>query len=201
MDIDAYGGMPGEVQVYRGDKPPTITWPNQIPQHMMQVPETLLQKTARYVGWTPERQGQAGQGNISPELFDAALFQSQSLLRMKARMLSEMYTRLASLTFHLMCRFKTSEDKMRPARGKETEAPVWSPLPDGAEADLEVDETSIDALSAAQMKNLVVALGKTGQVPNEFVLETLGVPHAKEMAEAATHQQELAALAKLKKPR
>jgi hypothetical protein len=203
IDIDAYGGMPGEVQVYRGDKPPTQTWPTALPQHMMQVPETLLQKTARYVGWTPERQGQAGGGNISPELFDAALFQSQSLLRMKARMLSETYSRLATMAFYLMVRFKTIKDEMRPARGEEKEKQVctWTPVPEGAECDIELDETSIDALSGAQMKNLVVALGKQGMVPNQFVLETLNVPHAKEMAEAATRQQELAALAKLKRPR
>lgn len=201
IDIDAYGGLPGEVQVYRGEKPPTITWPNNIPQHMTQIPELLLQKVARYVGWTPERQGQAGQGNISPDLYDAALFQSQSLLRMKARMLSETYHRLAALTFHMMVKFKTLPDRMRPPRGDDKEAITWSPIPDGAEVDMELDETSIDALSAQMMKNLVLALAKTGMVPNQFVLETLGIPNAEEMAGAATRQQELAALSKLKRPR
>jgi hypothetical protein len=119
---------------------------------------------------------------------------------MKARMLSETYHRLTSMAFYMMVRFKTLEDRMRPPR-KAEEATMWSPVPEGAEVDMELDETSIDALSSAQMRNLVVALGKMGLVPNKFVLETLGVPNGEEMADAATHQQELAALAKLRRPR
>jgi hypothetical protein len=201
IDIDAYGGLPGEVLVYRGEKTPEIKWPNAIPQHMTQIPEILIQKVARYVGWTPERQGQAGQGNISPELFDAALFQSQSLLRMKARLLSETYHRLTALVFAMMVKFKTIEDRMRPPRGKDSEAVSWSPVPQNAEVDMELDETSIDALSSAQLRNLVVALGKLQLVPSRFVLETLNIPNAEEISEQATRQAELSALARLKKPR
>jgi hypothetical protein len=201
IDIDAYGGLPGEVQVYRGDKPPTITWPNQIPQHMTQIPELLLQKTARYVGWNPERQGQSGGGNISPELFDAAVFQGQSLLRMKARMLSETYSRLTSMAFYMMVRFKTIEDRMRPPRGDDKQSTTWSPVPEGAEVEMELDETSVDAMSASMMKNLVMALAKTGQIPTDFLFQTLGLPNADELAEKGMRQMELAAMAKLKKPR
>jgi hypothetical protein len=201
IDIDAYGGIPGEVQVYRGDRAPSITWPTPIPQHMTQVPEILLQKVARYVGWTPERQGQASSGNISPELFDAAVFQSQSLLRMKARLLAESYQRLTQMAFYMMVRFKRLQDILRPPRGEKIPAAVWKPLPEDAELEMELDETSIDTMSAAMMKNLVVALGKSGQVPNRFVLETLGVPNADQIADEATRAQELAAIAKLKRPR
>jgi hypothetical protein len=200
IDIDAYGGLPGEVQGYRGDKPPTITWPPPIPNHMMQIPEVLLQKVARYVGWTPERQGQAGQGNISPELFDAAVFQSQSLLRMKARMLAEAYQRLCQMAFYMMVRFKRLADNLRPAIDGKSRA-LWTPLPPDAEVDLVLDETSIDTVSATMMKNLVVALGRLGQVPSKFVLQTLGVPNAEQIADEATKQQELAALARLRRPR
>jgi hypothetical protein len=201
IDIDAYGGIPGEVQVYRGEKTPTITWPQPIPQHMTQVPEILLAKVARYVGWTQERQGQPGAGNISPELFDAALFQSQSLLRMKARMLAETYQRLTQMTFHMMVRFKRLMDNVRPPRGEKQPGAIWKPLPPDVEADLELDEASLDTISASMMKNLVVALGRAGQVPNRFVLETLGIPNAQQIADEAMRSQELAALAKLKRPR
>ena len=175
--------------------------PPQIPQHMTQIPEILLQKVARYIGWTEERQGKAGSGNISPELFDAALFQSQSLLRMKARLLSETYQRLVLMIFHMMARFKRIDDSVRPPRGDKQPGAVWRPLGDDDEIDMELDETSIDTLSASMMKNLVVALGKTGQVPNRFVLETLGIPNAQQIADEAMRAQELAALSKLKRPR
>lgn len=200
IDIDAYGGLPGEVQVYDGDKPPSMTTPPQMPQHMTQVPEILLQKVARYVGFTPERQGQAGDGNISTDLFDASVFQSQSLLRMKARFLAETYQRVTLMVFHMMARFKLDYDQLRPPRGKDNEC-VWAPIPTSAECELELDETSVDALSNAMLKKLVPALAKMNMVSPKFALETLGIPHAEEMAAEATRQMELAALAKLKRPR
>ena len=148
-----------------------------------------------------ERQGQAGDGNISPELFDASLFQSQSLLRMKARMLAETYQRVTQMAFYMMARFKVVEDRLKPARSETDKGCTWTPLPGSAECDLELDETSIDAMSSAMMRNLIPALAKMGMVPPKFALETLGVPHAEEMAAEATRQMELAALAKLKRPR
>jgi hypothetical protein len=90
---------------------------------------------------------------------------------------------------------------IRPARGEKQPGAIWRPLPPGAEVDLELDETSIDTLSATMLKNIVVMLGRTGQVPNKFVLETLGIPNAQQIADEATRAQELAALAKLKRPR
>ena len=201
IDIDAFGGLPGEVQVYDGDKPPTSTVPAQIPQHMTQIPEVLLQKVARYVGFTPERQGQASQGNVSPELFDASVFQSQSILRMKARMLSETYQRIALMTFHMMSKYKLITDTMRPARKKDESPVVWEPLGSDAEVDMELDETSVDSLSNTMMKNLAMSLAKTGMLPQKFVLETMGIPNAAEIADEAEKAQALAALSKLKKPR
>jgi len=201
IDIDAYGGLPGEVQVYDGDKPPTMTQPPQIPQHMTQIPEALLQKVARYVGFTPERQGQAGDGNISPELFDASLFQSQSILRMKARMLSETYQRVCQMMFYMMARFKITEDKIKAPRKDNDPGVIWTPLPGSAECELEMDETSVDALSAAMLRKIVPSLAKLGMVSPKFVLQTLGVPNAEEMAGEAESAMALAALSKLRKPR
>lgn len=200
IDIDAYGGLPGEVQVYDGDKPPTMSSPPQMPQHMTQIPELLLAKVARYSGTTPERQGQAGGGNISPELFDAAVFQGQTFVRMKARLLAEQYQRLARMMFYTMARFKRMEDTMQPERGKQ-KAAIWSPMPDGADFDIEMDAVSLSAVSSSMMKNLVMALSKTGALPPKFIFETLGIPNAEQLADDSQHAQELAAISKLKKPR
>jgi hypothetical protein len=200
IDIDAYGGLPGEVQVYDGDKPPTMSSPPQMPQHMTQIPELLLSKVARYSGTTPERQGQAGGGNVSPELFDAAVFQGQTFVRMKARLLAEQYQRLSRMVFYTMARFKRQEDTLRPARGKQ-QSSKWLPLPDGAEADIEMDEADLKAVSSSMMKNLVMALSKTGALPPKFIFETLGLPNADELAAQSQQAQELAAISRLRKPR
>ena len=201
IDVDAFGGLPGEVQVYDGEKPPTMNWANPIPQHMTQIPEVLLQKVARYTGWTPERQGQAGGGNISPELFDAAVFQSQSILRMKARMLAESYQRLTQMVFYFMARMKLTSDVMRPARGRKQEPCTWSPVPGSAECELELDDVSVRALSSNMMKALVMNLAKTGIIPTKFLFETLEIPDAEELADESTKQMELSALSKLRRPR
>lgn len=200
INIDAYGGLPGEVHVYRGDKAPEMKWPQQIPQHMTQLPEMLLQKVQRYSGWTPERQGQSGGGNVSPELFDAAVFQGQTLVRMKARMLAESYERLSQLMFRMMVRFKTTPDKFQPSQGGQKPA-LWQPIADETECDLQLDSASIRPMSSAMMKSLVLALSKTGALPMKFVFETLGLPNSDELAEEAKSQMELAAISKLRKPR
>jgi hypothetical protein len=200
IDIDAYGGLPGEVQVYDGDKPPSVTAPPQLPQHMTQLPEYFLSKVGRYCGSTPERQGQAGGGNVSPELFDAAVFQGQKFVRMKARLLAESYQRLARMTFFTMARFKKQDDVMIPAR-KNRKPCSWTPIPDGSECEIEMDEASIQAVSSAMMKNLVLSLSKTGALPPKFIFETLGLPNADELAADSQKAQELAALSKLRKPR
>lgn len=200
IDIDAYGGLPGEVQVYDGDKPPTMTTPPQIPPHMTQIPELLLAKVARYSGTTPERQGQMGGGNVSPELFDAAVFQGQTFVRMKARMLAESYQRLARMIFYTMARFKRQEDMMQPQR-KTMKSCAWLPIPEGAECDIELDEVALQALSTTMLRNLTLSLAKTGMIPTRFLFETLGLPRAEELAQESTNQMELAAVAKLRKPR
>jgi hypothetical protein len=200
IDIDSYGGLPGEVHTYRGEKPPTMQWPQPLPQHMTQIPEMMLQKVQRYSGWSPERQGQSGGGNVSPELFDAAVFQGQTLVRMKARMLAETYERISQLVFRMMVRFKTSEDLFNPAQGKSAAA-EWKPISDDEECDLQLDAASIRPMSSAMMKSLVLALAKTGMLPPKFIFETLGLPNAEELAEEGEKAASLAALAKLRKPR
>ena len=200
IDIDAYGGLPGEVQVYDGDKPPTMSSPPQLPQHMTQIPELLLQKVARYSGSTAERQGQSGGGNISPELFDAAVFQGQTFVRMKARLLAESYQRLSRMIFYTMARFKRSEDMMMPERKKQKSC-SWLPIPDGAECDLEMDAVALQAVSSSMLRNISMSLAKTGMLPAKFILETMGIPNAEQIAQEGEQQMALSALSKLRKPR
>jgi hypothetical protein len=202
IDIDAFGGLPGEVQVYSGDKPPTLTWPSPIPQHMTQIPDLLLAKVQRYQGFTQERQGQAGQGNISPDLFDAAVFQSQTLNRMKARFLSETIGRVAQLTFYMMARFKNIEDQYKPSFSKSRPACVWTPLPHDAVCELQLDDASVQALSTNALQKIAMALAKTpAALGLKDLYDILRMPNADELADAATKQQELAAVARTKRPR
>jgi hypothetical protein len=202
VDIDAFGGLPGEVQVYEGEKAPTMSWPNPIPAHMKDIPDWLLAKVQRYQGFSQERQGQAGQGNISPDLFDAAVFQSQTLSRMKARFLSETISRVAQLTFYMMARFKTDTDQYKPSFSKDRPACEWAPLPHDAVCELQLDDASVQALSNAAMQKIAITLAKTpAALGLKDLYQTLNLPNAEELADAATKQMELAAVARTKKPR
>ena len=202
IDIDAFGGLPGEVQVYSGDKPPTMAWPQAIPEHMVQIPDWLLAKVQRYQGFTQERQGQAGQGNISPDLFDAAVFQSQTLSRMKARFLSETIGRVAQLTFYMMARFKNTADQYKPSFGKNRPACEWTPLPHDAVCELQLDDASVQAMSTNALQKIAMALAKTpAALGLKSLYEILGLPNSDELADDATKQMELAAVARTRKPR
>ena len=202
IDIDAYGGLPGEVQIIRpGSAPPTMSWPQPMPQHMVQLPELLFQKIRQYQGFSPSRQGQTSAGNISADLFDASVFQSQSLTRLRGRMLAESVLRIAQLVFYFMARFKTQPDVYTiPANGK-LERAVWRPVSDVKQNQLYLDEGSIRPLSGAALRQIVLALAKTGILPPKFILKSLDIPGADQIAEEAEQQMKLAAAAKLKRPR
>jgi hypothetical protein len=120
---------------------------------------------------------------------------------MKARMLAETYQRVSQMLFYMMARFKITEDQLKAPRKENDKGVVWTPLPGTAECQLEMDETSVDALSGAMLRKMVPTLAKMGMASPKFTLQTLGVPHAEEQAAEAEQAQALSALSRLKKPR
>ena len=89
ISTEAFGGLPGEVTTIKpNSRPPMQLWPQQMPQHMVQLPQYLLALQKELQGYSQSREGQPGQGNISPELFEASIYQSRTLTRCRERLLA-----------------------------------------------------------------------------------------------------------------
>src|SRR5580698_8605244 len=204
LDPNSVGWLPGEVLVIRnGSDPPVVVNPQPLPQHMISVPASLFSLQKELQGFSEARQGQSGGGNVSPDLFDATLWQSHYQTRLRGRLLAESLQRLAQIVFYVDARYKNVADRVAaPERGelKQTE---WTPIDSESmdKYDAHLDPGSLRVISAGALRSVVSALAKAKMVPTKYVLETLDLPAADELAEENMRELELAALGKLKRPR
>src|SRR5262249_37220933 len=107
IDPQAFGGLPGEVHVINAQsQPPTTVWPTaNFPVQAIQMPELLLNKQKELQVFTPPRMAEPGAGNLSPELYNASIYQSKPLTRLRGRLMAESVYRLTNLTFYMMAKF------------------------------------------------------------------------------------------------
>lgn len=206
LDPTSIGWLPGEVLVINnGSKPPVVINPQSLPQHMISVPATLLALQKELQGFSDARQGQSGGGNVSPDLFDATLWQSHYQTRLRGRLLAESLQRLAQIVFYVDARYKSVADRVFvPNTGKdESSMADWEPINSSSmdKYDAHLDPGSLKIVSAGAMRSVVAALSKSGMIPTKTVLETFDLPQASEMAEENIQEKSLQAMARLKKPR
>ena len=69
------------------------------------------------------------------------------------------------------------------------------------EYDAYLDPGSLRVISAGALRSVVSALAKAKMVPTKYVLETLDLPQADQLAEENIRELELQSMAKLKRPR
>lgn len=198
IDVEAFGGVPGEVQVLRpGSRVPSIVQPPQMSQAMAQFPDQMLTVQQRLHGNTQSAQGSPGAGNISAQLFDASVLQSSGLLQLAGRLQYFTVSQLATAMFYTACRYI---DRFQlPFRGDgRTSMAIWEGIQDPHSFDLIFDEDSIQPLSGMAMKALAPQLMQSGILNTERGLQILGIPHAEQIAK---EQQQTAALAALAAPK
>jgi hypothetical protein len=206
LDPNSIGWLPGEVLVIRnGSDPPVVVNPQPLPQHMISVPASLFSLQKELQGFSEARQGQSGGGNVSPDLFDATLWQSHYQTRLRGRLLAESLQRLAQIVFYTDARYKSIADKVFvPNEGKdEMSVAEWEPMDSASmdKYDAHLDPGSLKVVSGGAMRSVVSALAKANLLPTKYVLNAFDLPQADEIAEEQTKQLELASLAKLRKPR
>lgn len=208
IDANDFGALPGEVRIINTGSPvPEVKWPQPMPPHFTELPELLLSKQRMLHGFTPMRAGQPAAGNIAQSLFDASVFQSQVLTRMRSKLMAPTVQQTAEMVFYSMCRYYTQEQAFpgfgRDAEGRTMEMLPWKPASPKwqDEYDLYLDPGSIKPLSASYLRSLVTALMDKGKIPVKFALETLDFPDADEIADEQREELELGAMNKLKKPR
>ena len=204
LDPNAIGWMPGEVLVInQGSDPPQVIQPGPLPQHMLTLPATLLALQKELQGFSEARQGQSGGGNVSPDLFDATLWQSHYQTRLRGRLLAESLQRLAQIVFYVDARYKNIADRVPAMERGELSQTNWEPIkPESMDDyDAHLDPGSLKVMSAGAMRSVVAALAKSGMIPTKTVLETFDLPQASELAEENLREKEIAAMGKLRKPR
>lgn len=206
IDAEDFGGLPGEVRIINpNSKVPEIKWPTAMPDHMTKMPLMLLQLQKELQGFSQTREGQSSKGNVSAGLFDASLYQSQFLTRLRSMLLAETVQKLAEMQFATMCRYYKHSRYFPSFAAKSDEESEfsfseWKPLDMDADAhQLHVDPGSVRPISQAALRNLVMQLRSAGLISVADALNALEIPDADAKAAEVEQENQLAALAKVKK--
>lgn len=198
IDAEAFGGLPGEIQTINpGSRLPEQKFPQQMPAHMTQLPEKLLELQRQVHGYTQARQGNPGAGNISTDLFDSAVLQSSGMLQLSGRLLADTCSNLGDFIFKTMGKFCSKQTL--PFRSTDgIDIAKWEGIFRPDQYDIMLDETSIRPLSEAIVRKMTPELMKTGIVSTERGLRAIGYPNAEEIAKEQKENLELQALAKVR---
>src|SRR5581483_5890869 len=202
VDPANFGGIPAEVQIVNSQTQQghiDLKVPPAFPQHFLEYPELLLQKQRTLQGFTPARSGEPGSGNISPNLFDSSIYQSQFLTRMRSRLMAEPLQRLAEIMFYTMLTYMTDSRTFPAFNEADIDEVRWEGDPNANIADhlIELDPNSIEAVSAKALRQMVPMLRQQGLIDARTGLELMGIPGADEIADNIENEQKLAALAKM----
>lgn len=169
--------------------------------HQQQYADSLLAHMAKLFGYTPERQGSAGAGNISPGLMDSQVTNAQAITRMRARLLADAVEHGGRLVFETMVDWLDDSVFHQSFNGDFRTAP-WQgvPLEDFNNYKIQLDADSLRPMSQSTLKQLVPILLNLQALPKRDALKWLNVPNAEDIAdrqEAAEQMAQLAAVAQM----
>lgn len=201
ITADSFGGLPGELSIIDdGSRIPQCVFPNAISPQTIQFVQYLLGLQKELQGHSQSREGSPGAGNISADLFEASIYQSQRLTRCRARMLAHSIQEIATTMFDLMATNFTEDRSYATTEGGFSLA-TWKPIYGlGARnIHLHIDPASLLPISQAAMRQLAPTLRSEGAIDTQTLLESLGVPDANGIAQRVQREQALAALQKLQR--
>ena len=151
---------------------------------------------------TPARQGQPGAGNVGAGLYDSSVFQSQTLTRMRSRLAAPAIQEIAEMVFYTMGRYYRDGQSFPGFGGDEGfQMLPWKTIDNLDEYDVYLDPASIAPISQSALRQMVMMLLDKGHMPLKYALKMLDIPDGDAIADEQTAQMQLAAMAKLKRPR
>jgi hypothetical protein len=201
MSADDFAGLPGEVKVIESQgRMPELKLPKEFPQHFLKYPEMLLQLQRSLAGFSDARQGNPGSGNVGADLFDASVFQSQGITRMRAQLLAPSIQRISEQVFYMMVRFVKGA-QFPDFSGKEMEVRTWEHIDKPGDYNLWLDPGSIRPLSSMAMRKLALQLKQAGLLSARGTLEAIDWPDAAGEALTIEQEQALQALARTRRIR
>lgn len=202
IDLNTFQGLPAEVVEYdgQGGKPPEMINPPAIQESVIKLIQWMLSMQKELQGFNPSREGSPGAGNLSAELYEASIFQSKALTRLRARLLAKSISDASNLVYDMMATHYTKERAYASSEGGFSTA-TWQPYHGlGARtAKLHIDPTSLLPISQAAMRQMAPMLKETGSIDTETLLTSLGVPDAASIAAKTSRELALQALAKAKR--
>lgn len=196
LTANSVGGLPGEIVVISPNSPAgavDVKFPPPFPAQMITLPQAWLALQKELRGQTPARSGQLNPGNVGPDLFEAAVSQSQAGTRLTARLFAWSVQKTVELLFYTM---SISYKEKRTFRQKEDKFD-WQPIQgEFHDYDVQVPEGALRPMSESALRSMVIELKKANMIDTAHALEMLDVPDADEIAEAIANEMKLAAIAK-----
>ena len=202
ITAETFGGLPGELQLIEdGSRMPTCVFPQSAanPQVMGFI-QSLLALQKELQGHSSSREGSPGAGNLSPELFEASIYQSQRLTRCRVRLLSRSVHQIATQMYNLMCANYTEPRAFASNEGGFATY-TWKPVygVGARNMHLYIDPDSLQPMSQAALRQLAPMLRQEGALDVQTLLEWLQVPDAAGIAGRQAREAGLAALMKVKR--
>lgn len=189
-----FGGIPGEKCTFEGNQAPQMVTPPAFPDSATKMPELLLQKQKDIHGFNQARQGNPGDGNLSSDLFNAAVLRGQGMTQLRGRLASNSVLELSMLIAYTMMELMPDQ-KMALKDGSKFSVVDYK-QPEGSLDDYEMflDDGSFHVKSQAVVQKIAEALGTKGLLPPDLLLEMLGYPEADKIGKEIKERQALAAV-------
>lgn len=188
-----FGGVPGEKQMYDGDKPPSIVTPPAFPDSAIKMPDVLLQKQRDLQGFSQSRQGDAGQGNVSVDLFDASVLRSQGMTQLRGRLASQGIYELGSGMAYTM--MDLLPDQVMPNKDNQGFNTIqWKKPESMDDQEMFLDVGAFHTQSQVIVRKIAADLMSRGVLPVTEGLEILGFPNAEKIGKRAEENAALSAV-------
>jgi hypothetical protein len=198
LDWETFAGIPAQIVQINPGSEFKIQYPPPMPPDMVQAPFRYLDLQRRLLGFEGARSGSPSKGNVSAELTETEISQSQSPTRLRSRMLHAFVQRLAEMIFARMAAGYTTPRTIPTVEGEAFKPVQWEPLPDPEKYAVYVDPASFTIMSKTMLRRMSVLLYKLRGIDRKALLEFIGIPDAAAISKRLDEAEKLAALAKIK---
>jgi len=198
LNRDKVRGLPGEileVDNVQGQGVYFLT-PPAFPDQLVNLPDKFIMRMRELFGFSPERAGKVAAGNISSSLMDAAIEQSEKLMRLRARYYAEGVQDVAELVFGTMLDYLGDTSlPLVEANSMVTENVPWiGALPEELEGwDILVDPNSVMPIAQQSRKKMGLLLRNLGSIDQDTLLKWLDAPEREDIVQKTRQEQMLMA--------
>lgn len=197
IDWETFASIPGQIVQLGRDGDFEIKYPEPMPADMVQAPWRMLDLQRRILGFPDPRTGMGGKGNVSPELTETEITQSQGMTRLRAKYLYHVVQRLAEMIFARMAAGYTVERVIPAVEGESFKPVVWKPIERPERYSVYVDPASFQVMSRSMLRRLSLALYRMNLIDRRAALEVLGWPDWEKVANRVDEAEKMAAMAKM----